>query len=110
MKNDIAEFWEVLMERHLSVPYLDYDSLQQVNRILVNRENPGRKEALILAYLLGADVDESNRLLQMLGHPSLYARRREDAIWLYALAHRLDCTSIMEEIFLQNADDYKIET
>lgn len=110
MKYDIAEFWDVLMERHLPIPFLDYNSLQQVKKILIARENPGRKEVLILAYLLGADVEESNRLLQMLGHSPLYAKRREDAIWLYALTHRLDCISVIDEIFLQNADENIIET
>ena len=96
---------EVLIEKHIPVSFLDYESVQQAKNLLLQRKNIGRKEILIIAYLIGANADEGNELLQLLGHPPLYVKRREDAIWRFALNHRLDCVSIINEIFPQNVDE-----
>lgn len=96
-----------LIEKHIPVSFLDYDSVQQAKSILLQRDCIGRKEILIVAYLIGADVDESNELLQLLGYPPLYVKRREDAIWRFVLNHRMDGTSVISEIFPQTVDEMK---
>lgn len=96
-----------LIEKHIPVSFLDYESVQRVKNILLQRNHIGRKEMLIIAYLIGANADEGNELLRLLGHPPLYVKRREDAIWRFALNHRLDGVSIINEIFPQNVDEKK---
>lgn len=105
MNKLLKEQIDKLIEAHIPIPFLDYDSVQQVKNLLLQRDCIGRKEILVVAYLIGADADESNELLQLLGHPPLYVKRREDAIWRFALNHRLDGTSIIDEIFPQNVDE-----
>ena len=105
MSNDFEKRIECLIEKHIPVEFLDYESLQQFKKTISQRDYIGRKEALIIAYLIGATADESNELLRLLGHPMLYVKRREDAIWRFMLNHRLDSKSIINEIFPQNADE-----
>ena len=104
MRNEFNNQIEYLVEKHLPVAFLDYNSLQQAKNILIHRDRIGRKEILILSYLIGATIEESNNLLYSAGYSPLYAKRREDAIWLFALSHQLDCASIFSEIFPQNVD------
>lgn len=105
MENKAEQFWEALVERHLPVGFLDYDVVMGIKRMIGGREKIGRKEALIMAYMIGADAEESNELLRLLNHLPLYAKRREDAIWRFMLNNRKDSTSIIDEIFPQNADE-----
>ena len=35
-------------------------------------------EALIFSYIIGASANESNKLLELLGYPKLYVKKRED--------------------------------
>ena len=64
-----------------------------------------RRELLILAYMIGANVREINELLNLYGHSPLYCKKREDAIWKFLLDRHLDTATIIEEIFLQNVDE-----
>ena len=105
MKNEIEKQIECLIEKHMPVAFLDYELLQKLKAALSQRNDIGRKEILIIAYLIGATADESNELLRILGHPLLYVKRREDAIWRFMLNHQLDSKSIVNEIFPQNVDD-----
>lgn len=109
MSHDFEERIEWLIEKHMPVAFLDYETLQQVKKTLFQRDDICRKEVLIIAYLIGATADESNELLRMLGHSPLYVKRREDAIWRYMLNHRMDSRSIINEIFPQNVDDIQLE-
>ena len=109
MSDNFKKQIEYLMEKHLPVAFLDYELLQQFKDTLSQRDQIGRKEVLIIAYLIGATADESNELLRMLGHSPLYVKRREDAIWRYMLNHRMDSRSIINEIFPQNVDDIQLE-
>ena len=105
MSDDLEKRIEYLIEKHMPVAFLDYKLLQQLKEALSQRDYIGRKEVLIIAYLIGATADESNELLRILGYPALYVKRREDAIWRFMLNHRVDCKSIIEEIFPQNVDE-----
>ena len=105
MSYDFEERIECLIGKHMPVAFLDHESLQQVKKTLFQRKYISRKEVLIIAYLIGATAEESNELLRILGHPPLYVKRREDAIWRFMLNHRLDSKSIINEIFPQNVDE-----
>ena len=105
MKDAFQSYLEELIECHLPVPFVDFDHLTEIKRGICSKTPEGRKEALILAYIIGANAEESDDLLKLLGHPPLYVKCREDAIWKFVLNHRLDSKSIIDEIFLQNVDE-----
>ena len=105
MSEEFAKQIEYLIEKHIPTAFIDQHSLQEIKHILSQRDRIGRKEVLIVAYLIGATADESNELLRILGYPTLYAKRKEDAIWRYMLNHRVDIKSIIDEIFPQNVDE-----
>lgn len=105
MRADLDKKIEYLIEKHIPAAFLDYDSLQQFKNTLSQREHIGRIEMLTIAYLIGATAEESNELLRIIGHPTLYVKKREDAIWRFMLNHRLDSHSIIELIFPQKEDE-----
>jgi hypothetical protein len=105
MKDTFQSYVAELIEQHLPVPFIDYDHLTEIKKGVCFKTPAGRKEALILAYVIGANAEEGNKLLCLLGHPPLYVKRREDAIWKFALNNRWDSKSIIDEIFLQNVDE-----
>ena len=107
MNNTFKKQIKDAIERHLPIAFLDYRLLELLIESLAKRKNIGRKELLIIAYLIGATVAESNELLRLAGHPTLYVKRREDAIWRFMLNHQLDSRSIINEIFPQNVDEKK---
>lgn len=110
MSDDFEKQIECLIEKHIPVAFLDYKLLQRIKEVLFQRDYIGRKEMLIIAYLIGVTAEESDVLLCMLGHPTLYAKKREDAIWRFALNHRLDSMSIFNEIFPKNVDEIENQT
>ncbi len=105
MKGEVENLFEKAMEKHLPVAFINYGFLEQVKALLYRRDEFGRKELLIMAYVIGASIEETNEILCAFSYPKLYAKRREDAIWIYALNHHYDCKSILEETFRQNMDD-----
>lgn len=105
MDSEFVTYTEKLIEQHLPVAFMDYADIIGGLRAISSKSTISRKELLIFAYTIGANVAESNELLRLSGHPPLYVKRKEDSIWYFALKHRLDCASIIEEIFLQNVDE-----
>lgn len=106
MNAEFAEYCERLMEKHLPAAFVDYDALRYLSSRFQSRTDIGRKEALIFLYIIGATAEESDELLRLLGYPLLYVKRREDAIWKFALKKRLDSKTIIDMIFLQNVDEF----
>ena len=104
MDRDFVTYTEKLIEQHLPVAFMEYEDIVRGLRAISRKSMIARKELLIFAYIIGANVEESNELLRLSGHTPLYVKRREDAIWYFALKHRLDCASIVEKTFLQNVD------
>ena len=105
MRDDFEKQINLLIEKHMPVAFLGYDALQQIKSILIRADHIGRKEMLIIAYLIGANAEESDKLLQTLEYPPLYVKKREDAIWRFVLNHHLDSASVINEIFPQNVDE-----
>lgn len=105
MDSAFDTYLDALIDQHLPVAFLDYDALLQFKKILSYRGQMGRKEVLILAYIIGANSKESNVLLTLQGHPPLYCKRREDAIWKFALDQHWDSATVINMIFLQNVDE-----
>ena len=96
-----------LIDKHIPVYFLDFDTLEQMKSIISKSNSVGRIELLIVAYMIGATVEETNELLEILKYPTLYSKKREDAIWIFALTHRMDSMSIIDEIFPQIVDEEK---
>ena len=96
-----------LIDKHIPVYFLDFDTLEQMKSIISKSNSVGRIELLIVAYMIGATVEETNELLEILKYPTLYAKKRADAIWIFALTHRMDSMSIIDEIFPQIVDEEK---
>ena len=68
---------------------------------LVNGEKrPGRNMVMRIGLCLDCSLTEMNRLLRLAGLSELYARRRWDAVMIYAITHR--CT-------MEQANDLLIE-
>lgn len=105
MKEEFKMTFEHLIEKNLPLAFLDYDIMERIKGVITDKKCFGRKELLIISYLIGANSQESNLLLEQCGHKPLYVKKREDAIWTYALDHHMNSASIIEEIFPQNADE-----
>ena len=110
MNEEFGSYLEEIAEKHLPVSFLDYEMLLAVKEILIRRTFVGRKEMLTLAYIIGADSEEGDELLRLSGHPALYVKSREDAIWKFALDHQMDGRTVMDEIFRQNMGEAPGET
>lgn len=95
---------EGLMEKHIPVGFVDFVFLMSLKQLIVQKDNITRRELLMMAYMLGANADETNGLLKAKNFPPLYVKRREDAVWKFALDKRMDTAAIFNEIFSQNAD------
>ena len=105
MNEEFKKTFEQLMEKNLPVAFLDYEILTQIKKLVVNKDSFGRKEILIVAYLIGANSIESNTLLSLTGHRPLYAKKREDAIWIYALDNHWKSADVIAEMFPRIADE-----
>ena len=75
MSGEFEKRIECLIEKHMPIAFLDYESLQQLKKSLSQRDYIGRKEVLIIAYLIGATAEESNELLRTLEYPALYVKK-----------------------------------
>ena len=104
MNTELDAYLDILIEKHLPINFIDYDVILQAKQHFTARNDIGRKETLILAYLIGADSKEANNLLRILGHPTLYVKCREDAMWKYILDRHMDSASLIESIFQQTAE------
>ena len=107
MNTKIEVYIDELIERHMATGFMDYNLVEYLKTVLVNKEEVGRKEILLFAYLIGANANEANELLEIAGYMPLYVKRREDAIWRFALNHQVDAASIIDEIFPQNVVEQK---
>lgn len=65
-----------------------------------------RRELLTLAYFIGAEIEEANKMLEINNYSPLYIRRREDVIWKFMLKNRKDANFIIDEILFQNAKEF----
>ena len=104
-ENIFRSYLETLVEKHIPLYFTDYAYLSQIMDAICDKEKMSKRELLILAYLIGADVKETNTLLQLNGYGRLYVKKREDAIWRFAIKNRMDVTTVIEKIFPQDEDE-----
>lgn len=97
--------WSSLTEKHLPVYFMDDDLVQSFENIMETKRDITRREILILAYMIGANSKEADRLLRAKNFSPLYVKTREDAVWKFALDNRKDLSEIMEKIFPQNVNE-----
>ena len=88
-----------LIHIHLPIYFMDHDHLEIILDDLCKDPPMSRRETLILAYCVGASEQETNILLKINGHASLYVKNYEDAVWHYFLKSNTDVTEIIDKIF-----------
>lgn len=98
-------YLEELVEKHIPTYFVDCEYLEKIMGAISFEHDMSRREVLMLAYTIGANEDETNELLKTKGYDCLYVKRREDAIWKFALKTRIDLTNIIDKIFPQDVDD-----
>lgn len=95
---------ERILDKHIPTYFIDSDYLQRVITALCSEPEMSRRAIVMLAYSIGANGNETNELLKIKGYESLYVKRREDAIWKFALKMRMDLNEIIEKIFSQDVE------
>lgn len=68
-------------------------------QIFKGQRNPTRDKVLQLAFALGCDLVETNRLLKAAGANELYCKDRRDAIILFCIDHGMGLTRTDEELY-----------
>lgn len=82
----------LLQERHLRVKDIIFRCNLERSygyQIFNGTRRPTRDILMILALVLGLDVEETRRMFELAGRAPLYARCRRDAAVLYGLSHRM---------------------
>ena len=80
---------------------MDYQRINKIFNAIFDADDFGRRELLLFLYIIGANSEESDILLQICGYEKLYVKNREDAIWKFSLDKRTDCNTIINKIFPQ---------
>ena len=96
---------EELVEKHIPTYFVDCEYLEVIIRAISFEHDMNRREVLMLAYAIGANEEEANELLKIKGYDCLYVKRREDAVWKFALNRHMDINNIIDKIFPQVVDD-----
>ncbi len=68
-------------------------------QIFKGQRNPSRDKVLQLAFALGCDLVETNRLLKAAGVNELYCKDRRDAIILFCIDRGLGLARVDEELY-----------
>lgn len=101
-QKEFKEYVEQILDKHTPTYFIDSDYLQRIITVVCCESEMSRRSIIMLAYSIGANEEETNELLKIKGYECLYVKRREDAIWKFALKMRMDLAEIMEIIFPQN--------
>lgn len=67
--------------------------------IFAGKSNPGRDHAIMLAFGLGCDLRETQRLLRMAGHSELWCKIRRDAILIWCVEHGYNRVAADDELY-----------
>lgn len=67
--------------------------------IFAGKSKPGTDNALMLAFGLGCDLHETQRLLRLAGVSELWPRRRRDAIIIWCIDHGCSLVKVNEELY-----------
>ena len=103
-QKEFENYVEQILDKHTPTYFIDSDYLQRVVTALCSEPEISRRAIIMLAYSIGANENETNELLKIKGYECLYVKRREDAIWKFALRMRMDLIEIIEKIFPQDVE------
>lgn len=67
--------------------------------IFAGKSLPGRDRALMLAFGLGCDLRQTQRLLRLAGVSELWSRNRRDAILIWCIAHGFSRAQADDELY-----------
>lgn len=68
-------------------------------QIFMGTRGASRDKVLCLAFSMGANLNETNHLLQAAGASQLYCKDRRDAIITYCLNNGCDLQTVEEELY-----------
>ena len=68
------------------------------------RGKPSRDKVLALAFAMGLDLRECDRLLEAAGTSRLYCKRRRDAIIMFCLSHKATLAETDEALYEHGED------
>ena len=98
-RNAIKLHIERIVKRHIPEEYLKKESIRQIIEIFNKNMEIDRNEIIVLAYLLGADIEETDVILESQGFKPLYVKNWDDAIWRFFIRKRTDLMSINSYMF-----------
>lgn len=99
---EFVDYLRFLLARH-GLKRADVARASGVNATVVydvfsGKSRPGRDHAVRLAFGLGCDLRETQRLLRLAGLSELYCRQRRDAIVIWCMDHGFDLASTDDEL------------
>lgn len=68
-------------------------------QIFVGTRGASRDKLICIAFALGADLTQTNKLLQTAGVSQLYCKSRRDAIITFCIAHQCSLQTVEEELY-----------
>ncbi len=99
-ENKFLKCLKNIIEEHMPAFDLqEQGALWDVLEKMYDNNEFSKRDILTMAYCFGATVEETNELLSIGGYSPLYVKRWDDAIWWYAIKHRMDIASIEEHIY-----------
>ncbi len=72
--------------------------------IFAGKSRPGRNNAIRLAFGLGCDLRETQRLLRLAGVSELYCKQRRDAIIIWCIRNGRDLPATDDELYRMGED------
>ena len=72
--------------------------------IFAGKSRPGRNNAIRLAFGLGCDLRETQRLLRLAGVSELYCKQRRDAIIIWCIQNGRDLPATDDELYRMGED------
>lgn len=103
---DIVDYLHNLLnEKHLSkADVIQHSQIQRTYayQIFQGRKQGSRDKFLQLAFAMQLSVDETNRLLKIANHSTLYVKKKRDAIIQYCIQHRMNLYTLNEFLVSDN--------
>lgn len=101
--HELVDYLRFLLDRH-GLKRADVARGSGINPTVVydvfsGKSRPGRDHAIRLAFGLGCDLRETQRLLRLAGVSELWCRQRRDAIVIWCVRQGLDLTATDDELY-----------
>ncbi|KAA8820442.1 preprotein translocase subunit SecA [Bifidobacterium rousetti] len=100
---NLVDYLRFLLERHglkrAGVARASGLNATVVYDIFAGKSRPGRDHAIMLAFGLGCDLRETQRLLRFAGVSELWCRQRRDAIIIWCIRNGFDRAETDDELY-----------